>query len=186
MLKIFFRLKVEGLEHLPKKTNFIIIANHASFLDPLVVAAAVPQKIHCIVSRYILMIPLLKWCLERLEVLPAGRTSSKAIEYLISNKVVGLFPEGKCSRDGKLKEFRRGVALLATKTGRPIVPCAIIGAYEALPVKARFPRLFSQIRVKISKPIYLMKEFDDVIDDLCLLEGTHRIKNKIQEMIHAG
>lgn len=185
VLKIFFGLKVEGLENLPKKTNFIVIANHASFLDPLIIAAAIPLKIHCIVSRYILTFPFLKWCLEKLEVLPVGRTSSKAIEFLMNNKIVGLFPEGKCSRDGKLKEFRRGVALLATKTGRPILPCAIFGAHDALPVKAKFPRLFRQIKVKVSKPIYLLKEFDELIDDICLLEGTNRIKNRIQEMLNA-
>lgn len=184
-LKLFFRLKAEGLENIPQKSNFIVVANHASFLDPLIITAVVPKKIHCIVSRFLLKIPLLKWSLEKLEVLPAGRSSKKAIEFLTDNKVVGLFPEGGCSRDGKLREFRRGVALLAIKTGRPILPCAILGSYEALPVRAKFPKCLP-IKVKIGKPIYLLKEFENVIDDIYLQEGIFKIRNKIQELINAG
>jgi 1-acyl-sn-glycerol-3-phosphate acyltransferase len=185
ILKLFFRLKVAGLENLPQKSNFIVVANHASFLDPLIIAAAVPQKIHCIVSRFLLTIPLLKWSLERLEVLPAGGSSEKAVEFLMQDKVVGLFPEGGCSADGKLREFRRGAALLALKTGRPILPCAILGAYVALPRQAKFPKFFP-IKVKIGKPIYLLKEFDEVIDDLYLQEGIYKVRNSIQEMLNAG
>jgi 1-acyl-sn-glycerol-3-phosphate acyltransferase len=185
ILKLFFKLRVEGLENIPKKSNFIVVANHASFLDPLVIAAAVPQKIHCIVSKFLLKIPFLAWGLAKLEVLPVGSSSEKAVACLMDNKVVGLFPEGRVSRDGKLNEFRRGVALLALKTGRPIVPCAIRGAFEALPFGAKFPK-FVSIGVKIGKPVYLLKEFDDLIDDIYLQEGVIKIRNSIQEMINAG
>jgi len=123
--------------------------------------------------------------LEKLEVLPVGRSSERAIEFLNQNKIVGLFPEGRCSRDGKLREFRRGASLLALKTGRPIVPCAILGTYEALPLTAKFPKV-KPIKVKIGRPIYLLKEFEDIIDDLYLQEGTLKIRNKIQEMLNAG
>jgi len=185
ILKLFFRLKVEGLKNLPRKTNFIIVANHSSFLDPLVIAAAIPKKIHCIVSPFLLKIPLLKWSLEKLEVIPQGRSSEKAIEFLMNDKIVGLFPEGRCSRDGKLGEFRRGVALLALKTGRPIVCCAILGTYAALPLRAKFPKLVP-IKVRIAKPVYLLKEFAEKIDDIHLQEGILKIRNKIQEMLNAG
>lgn len=183
ILKIFFRLKAEGLENIPKKSNFIVVANHSSFLDAVVVAAVIPSTVHCIVARDIYLAPFLRWVLKKIEVLPVGRTSSKAIDYLLRNKNIGLFPEGKCSRDGKLKEFRRGVALLSIKTGRPILPCAVIGAFEALPIGAKFPK-FLPIKVKIGKPIYLLKEFDDLVDDIYLQEGTLRIRNKVQELMN--
>ncbi len=140
VLKLFFSFKVEGLENLPQKSNFIVVANHASCLDPFVIAAAIPKKIHCISSRVLYGIPWLKWALERLEALPTGSSSEEAIDFLMRNKIVGLFPEAGCSRDGNLREFRRGAALLALKTGRPIVPCAILGTYEALAVRAKFPK----------------------------------------------
>lgn len=183
IFKIFFRLKAEGVENIPKKSNFIVVANHSSFLDAIVVAASIPSTVHCIVARDIYLVPFLRWVLEKIEVLPVGRTSSKAIDYLMRNKNIGLFPEGKCSRDGKLKEFKRGVALLSIKTGRPILPCAVIGAFEALPVGAKFPK-FVPIKVRIGKPIYLLKEFDDLVDDIYLQEGTQRIRNKVQELMN--
>ena len=58
MLKTLFGLKVEGLENLPKKSNFIVVANHASFLDPLIIAAAIPQKIQRILFLSLLHQPV--------------------------------------------------------------------------------------------------------------------------------
>jgi 1-acyl-sn-glycerol-3-phosphate acyltransferase len=185
ILKLFFRFKVEGQDNLPKKNNYIIVSNHASFLDPLVIAAAIPKKIHCISSRFLYKISWLKWVFEKLEALPTGDSAKKAIDYLMKNEIVGLFPEGGCTRDGKLREFKRGIALLALKTGRPIVPCAIRGSFKALPVTAKFPKLHP-IKVKIAKPRYFLKEFDDVIDDIYLQQGIFKIKNAIKEMLDAG
>jgi 1-acyl-sn-glycerol-3-phosphate acyltransferase len=184
--KIFFDFKVEGLENIPRKSNFIIVSNHVSFLDPLAIMTAVPQKIHCIALRSLYKITWIKWFLYMVEALPSGRISRKAAHLLNRNKNVGLFPEGGVSRDGKLGEFRRGVALLALKTGRPVVPCAVFGSYESLPFGAKFPKLFMPLKVKIGKPIYILKEFDDIIDDVYLKQGVFRIRNAIKEMLDAG
>ena len=108
-----------------------------------------------------------------------------AISLLTENNNIGLFPEGGISRDGMLREFRRGMALLALKTGRPIVPCAILGTYEALPLGAKFPK-FVPIKLRIGKPRYFLKEFEDIIDDIYLQEGIFKVRNTIKEMLNAG
>ena len=184
--KLFFHFKVEGLENIPKKSNFIIVSNHVSFLDPLAIMAAVPRKIHCIALRVLYKIPWIKWFLYMVEALPSGRISRKAVHVLTNNNNLGLFPEGGVSRDGKLGEFRRGVALLALKTGRPVVPCAVFGTYDSLPFGAKFPKLFMPIKVRIGKPTYILKEFDEIIDDVYLIQGVFRIRNSIKEMLDAG
>jgi 1-acyl-sn-glycerol-3-phosphate acyltransferase len=120
-----------------------------------------------------------------IEALPIGSSSQKAIELLKQNRNVGLFPEGRVSLDGKLMDFRRGAALLAYKTGRPIVPCAVFGAYEAYPLGAKFPK-FLPIKIKIGKPIYILKEFGDVIEDVLLQEGIFKVRNAVKEMITGG
>jgi len=176
---------VEGLKNIPQKTNFIIVANHSSFLDPLIVQAAVPKKIHCLVLKMLYRNFALRWFLKMEETFTIGSSSRKAVYYLKNNKIIGLFPEGGRSFDGKLREFKRGAALLALKTGRPIVPCAILGAREALPRGAKFIKLHP-IKVKIGKPIYLLKEFDEVIDDIYLQEGMFKARNSIQDMLNAG
>ena len=124
--------------------------------------------------------------MQRAGALPTGSSSEKSIALIMENKIVGLFPEGKCSVDGKLGEFKRGVALLGYRTGRPIVPCAIIGAFKVLPWKAKFPKLFLPIKFKIGKPVYLLKEHEELIDDIQLQEGTFKIRNAIKEMLDAG
>ena len=184
--KLFFRFKVTGLKNIPKKTNFIVVANHASFLDPLLIMVAIPKKIYCIASRYLYKVWWIGWFLKMTEAFPSGGSSEKAVSLLMENKVVGLFPEGGISRNGKLKSFRRGASLLAVRTGRPIVPCAVLGSYQALPVESSFPKLFSCLKVKIGRPVYVLKEFDEVIDDILLQEITYKIRNAVKEMIDAG
>jgi len=185
IFKIFFRLNIEGLENIPQKTNFIIVSNHNSFLDPAVIMASVRKKIYCIALRDIYKMTWLGWFLQVTETLPSGSSSEKAINLLLQNKNIGLFPEGGVSRDAKLKEFRRGAALLALKTGRPILPCAILGSFQALPFGAKLPKLHP-LKLKIGKAVYFAKEFDDIIDDLYLQEGMFKIRNIIKGMLDAG
>ncbi len=183
--KVFFKLKVEGLENIPKKTNFIIVANHVSFLDPLVMIPSIPQKIYCIALRDLYKIKWMSWFLYMTETLPSGSSSNKALSLLKKGRNIGLFPEGGVSRDGRLKEFRRGAALLAFKTGKPVLPCAIFGTFQSLPFGKRLPRIIP-LKVRIGRPIYLLKEFEEQIDDIRLQEGIFQIRNSVKEMLNAG
>jgi 1-acyl-sn-glycerol-3-phosphate acyltransferase len=184
--RLFFRIKVEGLQNIPRKSNFIIVSNHVSFLDPLLIMAFVPPKIHCIALRNLYKMTRIKWFLYLVEALPSGNISRKAAHLLQRDKNVGLFPEGGVSRDGRLGEFRRGTALLALKTGRPVVPCAVFGTFETLPFGKRFPKLFRPLKLKIGRPIYILKEFDEIIDDIYLRNGVFKIRNAVKEMLDAG
>lgn len=178
--KICFRLKVEGLDNLPKKHNYILAANHASFLDSPAISAVIPHKIYWLAGWSAFTIPWVRWLCEKTGAFSVRDQSEKAISLLNRNQVVGLFPEGDVSRDGKLKEFRRGAALFAHKTGRPIVPCTVIGTFKALPFGRKFPR-FVPIKIKIGKPIYLLKDFNTVIDDMHLQEGMLKVKRAIEK-----
>lgn len=184
ILRLLFRLKVEGLENVPEKTNFIVVANHASFLDPFVIGAVMPKKIYWISWRGLYNKIGIRWFMNKTDTLAAGNASERAIYLLSRNRNIGLFPEGRRTFDGQLGEFRRGAALLALKSGRPIVPCAIIGTHEAWSRKQKFPKP-CKIRVKIGKPKYLLKEFEDIIDDVYLKEGIFKIRNTIKEMLYA-
>ncbi|MGE5307933.1 MAG: lysophospholipid acyltransferase family protein [Deltaproteobacteria bacterium] len=182
---LYCRLTVTGRENLPKKTNFIIVANHVSFLDPLVIMVAVPKKIYCIALRDIYKFDWLRWFLRLTETLPSGSSSPQALAIIEKDQNLGLFPEGGVSRDGELKEFRRGAALLALKTGRPVVPCAVLGTFDALPFGSNLPKPV-RLKVKIGKPIYLLKELDEQIDDVQLQQGTMRIRAEIKRLLDAG
>jgi len=177
---------VEGLENIPARSNFIAVSNHASYLDPFILGVAIPQKIRWIVMRevYYIRLSFVQWFIKKMGALPKGNASQQAMRILNEGHNIGIFPEGMRTRDGALNEFKRGAALLAVKSGRPILPCAIIGAFQAYPRGARFPRPYP-LKVKIGKPVYLLKESDEVIDDIALQEGMFRVRNSIKEMLDA-
>jgi len=185
MSKLFFKLNVEGRENLPRKNNFIIVANHTSYLDPFILGAAIPKKIYWLAMRDLYKTSaVVRWFCNVSGAMPDGKSSENLIRLLTKNKIVGLFPEGIRTYDGKLSEFRRGAALIALRTGRPIVPCAILGAHEAYPRSAKFPK-FRPIKIKIGKPQYLLKEFENIVDDVRLQEGTFKIRSAIEGMMYA-
>lgn len=186
ILKLLFRFNVEGLHNLPRKTNFIVASNHASIMDSVAIGVAIPMRIYWMAARWLYRVPGLSWFLKSTETHPVGGVSESAVELLEKNKNVGLFPEGKCSISGEIGEFKRGAALFAFRTGRPVVPCVVIGSFEALPWKKKFPRLFTKIKVIVGKPIYQLKEFDETIDDVNLQEGTSQIRDAVKELFYAG
>jgi 1-acyl-sn-glycerol-3-phosphate acyltransferase len=144
-----FGLDVSGLEHLPPGGPYIIAANHHNYLDGVVLAAALPEAISFLVMprvwratplhppfhRAIGSIPI---DVERADVAALRR----ALGALEAGRVVGIFPEGPFSVRGRLEAGLPGVALLALRSGVPVVPAAILGTYQAL-VGRRFyvPRL---------------------------------------------
>ena len=181
ILRVFFRFRIEGKDNIPLKTNFIVVANHCSFADSTAVGAAIPRKIHWMAYK----VPWLKWLLGKTEAFSAGGSLELASQLLLEGKSVGIFPEGFLSRTGELGEFRKGAALLAIRTGRPIVPCAVIGSHRVLPRRSNFPRL-GPLKVRIGKPIYLLKEYGDTIDEVSLWSNTNRMREAVKELLYAG
>ena len=135
----WFDLRVEGLEHLPASGPYLIAANHHNYLDGVVLGVTVPEPIsflvmprvwratplHPVFHRNIRSIPI---DLERADVGALRR----ALQILQEGRVVGIFPEGPFSVRGRLEPGLPGVALLALRSGVPVVPAGIRGTYEAL------------------------------------------------------
>jgi 1-acyl-sn-glycerol-3-phosphate acyltransferase len=135
----WFDLRVEGLEHLPERGPYLIAANHHNYLDGVVLAAAAPEAIsflvmprvwhatpfHPMFHRHLGSIPI---NLER----PDVGALRGALRALQAGRVVGIFPEGPFSVRGRLEPGLPGVALLALRSGVPVIPAGISGTYEAL------------------------------------------------------
>src|SRR2546426_6817148 len=139
MLHRWFGLTIDGVEHLPTRGPFIIAANHHNYLDGVVLSVAIPAPIsflvmprvwratplHPIFHRHIGSIPI---NLER----PDVGALRRALHLLQDGGVVGIFPEGPFSVRGRLEPGLPGVALLALRSGVPVVPAGIRGTFEAL------------------------------------------------------
>lgn len=139
-LKLLYRLKVHGKENIPARKPFIICSNHISWLDPMTVGTSFPARyrIHFMAKKELFSNFLFSFALSMVGAFPVNRKDAdyaafrKAYRLLKEKKVLGLFPEGSRSKDGKLKKAQNGAALIAVRSGVPVLPVAIAGPYQLL------------------------------------------------------
>lgn len=132
------RLRVVGREHLSPRRSRILVVNHASFLDMQALAALNPPAVLPLAKREFFFIPLLGLAMWAAGVIFIDRKNGArarrgvdrlALEMRQKARTVLIFPEGTRSRDGRLQPFKMGAFRLALKTGAPILPAVLHGAY---------------------------------------------------------
>ncbi len=165
IFKLFFRLKVTGQQNIPQGGPFIIVANHSSLLDPIILGISVRPKVIFVAAAYLFKIGWLGYLLREANSVPIYRENNtnniKSIKQILKilqrNGVLGIFPEGGVDRQKDDLPIKAGAAYLATKTGVPIIPIKIKGADKVLPRGAKFIRSLNKIEVEIKKPIFCSK-----------------------------
>lgn len=154
ILFIFARWKVEGREHIPSQGPLIVVSNHTSYWDPVLVGCALPREVHFMAKAELFSYPILKNILYMVRSFPIKRGESDrnalrtAIKLLNNNEVIGVFPEGTRSKTGNLLPFKPGVNMMAYKAECPVLPIAVINSRKVL-MGWRYP-----VKVVIGKPIY--------------------------------
>ncbi len=152
-LKILYRPRVHGKEHIPKRKPFIICSNHLKWLDPLTVGTSLPAgyRIHFMAKKELFSNFIFSYLLRKVGAFPLNRKDAdfaamrKSYQLLQNGQVLGLFPEGSRSKSGKLQKAYNGAALIAVRSGVPVLPVAIAGPY----------RLFKPIDVYLGPPFVL-------------------------------
>ncbi len=162
LFKIFFRLDVKGIEHIPKEGNFIITPNHTSYLDGFAVILSLPFSYFKSLYSLGLSEFFTGFFKSRIagisHVIPIDSSAylNKALQMsayvLKKGRSLSVFPEGGRSFDGKLMEFKKGVGILAVEMGVAVVPAFIEGAFEALPRGATIPNCV-KITVTFGRPL---------------------------------
>jgi 1-acyl-sn-glycerol-3-phosphate acyltransferase len=139
ILRSRFEYRISGLERLPASGPFILAANHHNYLDGVVLGVALPRPISFLVMpRVFHASPLHPPFHRRIGSIPINleRPDPGAIKRVLralhDGRIVGIFPEGPFSREGCLVTGQPGVALIALRSGVPVVPAAIEGTYDAL------------------------------------------------------
>ncbi|MBI1950446.1 MAG: 1-acyl-sn-glycerol-3-phosphate acyltransferase [Acidobacteria bacterium] len=154
----YLGLTRDGLEHLPRRGPAIVVSNHASYADAILLGSASPRPIHFLVLQWmydLLLIRWFYWGMGTIAVSGEGRDSKgikRALRLLSSGRVLGVFPEGSRSADGTLSALRLGAAMIAALSGAPVVPAWIDGARDSLPVGGVFPKP-ARIHVRFGKPL---------------------------------
>lgn len=164
-LGAYHRLRVIGRENLPQQTPFVVIANHESMLDSLVLISALPLRLRIetspVAAGDVFFTNAVSSFLSAvfMNALPIRRkgVTTHALENLRARLAEGrgglvLFPEGMRSRDGRMLPFKSGLGNLVAATRVPVIPCHLDGPYRALPFGKSVPRP-ARITVRIGAPL---------------------------------
>ncbi len=157
---LMFPLRAVGLERLPMSGPAVLVANHLSWLDPIVLPLALPRKPGFLAMEELWRMPAVSWVMRLYGPLaiPLRRQTidttalRRATEALREGAWVIVFPEGGIPPAGELRPFHRGAAMLAARTGAPIVPIAIVGTDDALPLGRIVPRR-QPVTIYVGEPI---------------------------------
>lgn len=186
-LWLAFGVRVEGREFEPRHGGFLVAANHASALDPLLVGGALHRKVYFMARDDLFRIPVLGAWLRSMGVFPVrrGQPDRKALRTSMSlleqGEGVVIFPEGTRSRDGRLRDPEPGAAMIALRTGALVLPAAVVGSHRILPKGARWPR-FRRVTVRFGPP-FAVPRIDGRLDHAVLAEWGDRIMDAIEAML---
>lgn len=144
---VFFsgsRLQVVGLENIPAETA-VFAANHTSYMDTPVVFASLPFQFRILAKKELWTLPFIGWYLRRSGQLPIDTANPRSTISSLGNAAktlrtglsVFVFPEGGRTTDGALQPFLNGAAYLAIRAQVPLVPVALVGVYDLLPIHTR-------------------------------------------------
>ncbi len=160
VFKIYHRAERVGLKHVPLKGPFIVIANHASFLDPWYLGVMFRRRHirYLITNKWYLKNKFFTFLFDLYGCVPVTpdnmepSTIKAILNILKKGGAVGIFPEGRVCYDGKLQEFNPGALYVAMRTKVPIIPVTICGSYEMLSRHKLVPRP-AKLKIVIGKAI---------------------------------
>ena len=150
-----FRTRVYGRENIPKEGAVILAANHASNIDPPLMASLIERPISYMAKIELFENPIFGAAIRRCHAFPVKRGASDrgaikaAVTVLKEGHMLGLFPEGTRSKTGELQKAEAGIALIASMTGAPIVPVAILNSHRIFANGGLLP----QLRIMYGAPI---------------------------------
>jgi 1-acyl-sn-glycerol-3-phosphate acyltransferase len=193
LLRAIYRIRVEGLDNVPKKGPAIIAANHVSFLDSFFIPLVINRrKVTYLAKADYFKSWKTSWFFKMVGQISCEREGGKkseqslniALEVLENNQLLGIYPEGTRSPEGHLHRGRTGVARLAVKAGVPVIPCGLVGTEKVMPKSAKFPRLRGRIEVivKFGEPLDFSRYQGQETDRFALRSATDEIMYEIMQL----
>ncbi|WP_236244546.1 1-acyl-sn-glycerol-3-phosphate acyltransferase [Streptomyces sp. CC210A] len=165
LLRLLWRPRVEGLEHVPETGAAIVAGNHLSFSDHFLMPAVLPRRITFLAKQEYFTGPGLRGrataaffrSAGQIPVDRSGRDAGRAairegLEVLRRGELLGIYPEGTRSHDGRLYKGKVGVAVMALTAGVPVVPCAMVGTFEIQPPGKALPKI-KRVSIRFGEPL---------------------------------
>jgi 1-acyl-sn-glycerol-3-phosphate acyltransferase len=191
----YLHLQIEGLENIPDRQSAILACNHLSFIDSIVMPVNVPRPVYFLGKADYWDSWRTRWFFQGVGVVPVKREGGGAgeasletgVEILESGDLVGIYPEGTRSPDGRLYRGKTGPVRMALRAGVPIVPCGVIGTDVAQPtgsytisrhpVTIRYgrPLDFSRYEDQQDDPFVLRSATDELMYEIMMLSGQEYV-----------
>lgn len=195
LLHLVFRPKVDGIENVPRQGAAILAGNHLSFADHFIGPLPLPRKVISLGKAEYFTGRGLKGLLTRafftgVGTVPIDRSGGKASEaalrtglrILREGHLLGIYPEGTRSPDGRLYKGKTGVARLALESRVPVIPWAMIDTFEIMPTGRPLPRLGIRPTVRYGKPLDFSRYYGMEDDRLVLRAVTDEIMYALMEL----
>jgi 1-acyl-sn-glycerol-3-phosphate acyltransferase len=171
LVNVMYRIRVRGLEHIPEHGPALIVSNHVSFMDALVIGGSVRRPVRFVMDHNIFKIPVMGFIFRTAHAIPIApaREDPDALKKsfdlidaeLADGEIVCIFPEGKLTRDGEMNEFKKGVERILERRPVPVIPMALRGLWgsffsrrDGKPAMTQMPKRFrSKIEVVVTAPV---------------------------------
>jgi 1-acyl-sn-glycerol-3-phosphate acyltransferase len=142
LMNIMYRLKTKDTHHIPTEGAAVVVCNHVSYVDALIILAASPRPIRFVMDHRIFKVPVLSYLFRTMRAIPIApakedpgckdRAFDEVAKALEAGELVGIFPEGRLTADGELSTFRPGIEEIIQRTPVPVIPLALKGLWGSL------------------------------------------------------
>ena len=171
LIHCFYRLDKQGFEHLPDDGPAVLVCNHVSFVDSIVIMAAVRRPIRFVMDYHIHRTPVVGFLFRHSRTIPIAtakenlalkETAFAAVAHALKNgELIGLFPEGRITHTGEINHFRYGVGRIVSETPVPVIPMALRGLWGSFFSRRYGPamsqpsllRPFARIELVVGEPV---------------------------------
>ncbi len=171
MIRVLYRIRVSGLENIPEEGPAIVICNHVSFVDALIVGGSVRRPLRFVMDHRIFKIPGMNFLFRTARAIPIApakedpemleRAYAEIDQALKAGEIIGLFPEGRLTPDGSIQPFKSGIERILAANPVPVIPLAVRGLWGSMWSRidsqlrrARLPRRFrAEIELLAAAPI---------------------------------
>src|SRR5947209_6482744 len=187
LLRLLYRPKARGLDNIPDEGPVILACNHQSFVDSLFVPLLVRRQVVFLGKADYFTSPRTAWFFKAAGVIPVRREGGSASEAAIQagvrelqkGHVVGIYPEGTRSPDGRLYRGKTGVARMALLARCPVVPVVVFGTRNLQPIGRKIPKLSGRIEVHYGKPLSFERFYGQESDRFVLRSVTDEVMYEI-------
>ncbi len=193
VLRLIFRVRCEGTSNVPRKGPVILASNHQSFIDSVFLPLVVGRRVTFVAKAEYFERPRTAWFFRAVGMIPlkrdggpaSARALAAAAALLQSGGVLGIYPEGTRSPDGRLYRGHTGAARLSEQCAAPVVPVAQFGTAAVQPIGSMWPKLFRRVDIRMGPPLRWdgrgngpddLRQFtDQLMTAIAALSGQERV-----------